>query len=150
MMKMMMMMMQMMMIKAIAVAAGSLAAGSLVSQGCRQREQVAAMDPEGQAARQREPFPRLVEQELRLVAQALGNQPGTSPEERARIVRAFNMAMRQLQGATMDPVEQDRLAQELRLVARALVCQAGTSQEDLALIVRAFHMAMRQLRGRTH
>ena len=86
-MMMMMMMMQMMMIKAIAVAAGSLAAGSLVSQGCRQREQVAAMDPEGQAARQGEPFPRLVEQELRLVAQALGNQLGTSQEDRARITR---------------------------------------------------------------
>merc|ERR1712197_89923 len=92
----MMMMMQMMMIKAIAVAAGSLAAGSLVSQGCRQREQVAAMDPEGQAQRQREQELRLVEQELRLVAQALGNQLGTSQEDRARIVRAFNMARRQL------------------------------------------------------
>ena len=100
MMKMMMMMMQMMMIKAIAVAAGSLAAGSLVSQGCRQREQVAAMDPEGQARRQREQELRLVEQELRLVAQALGNQPGTSQEDRARIVRAFNMAMRQLRDRT--------------------------------------------------
>ena len=69
---------------------------ALVSQGCRQREQVAAMDPEGQARRQREQELRLVEQELRLVAQALGNQPGTSQEDRARIVRAFNMARRQL------------------------------------------------------
>ena len=74
----------------------SLAAGSLVSQGCRQREQVAAMDPEGQARRQREQELRLVEQELRLVAQALGNQLGTSQEDRARITRAFNMARRQL------------------------------------------------------
>ena len=96
MMMMMMMMMQMMVIKAIDVAAGSLAAGSLVSQGCRQREQVAAMDPEGQARRQREQELRLVEQELRLVAQALGNQLGTSQEDRARITRAFNMARRQL------------------------------------------------------
>ena len=73
---------------------------ALVSQGCRQREQVAAMDPEGQAARQREQELRLVEQELRLVAQALGNQPGTSQEDRARIVRAFHMAMQALRDSS--------------------------------------------------
>ena len=59
------------------------------------------MDPEGQATHQRaqEVF-RLVEQELRLVAEAMGNQQGNSQEDRARIVREFNMAMRQLRDRT--------------------------------------------------
>ena len=92
------------------VAAGSLAAGSLVSQGCRQREQVAAMDPEGQARRQREQELRLVEQELRLVAQDLGNQRGNNHEDRERIVRAFNIAIRQLRDRVASTWNEDRFA----------------------------------------
>ena len=58
------------------------------------------MDPEGQATRQMAQELRLVEQELRLVAQAMGNQQGNSQEDRARIVREFNMAMRQMRERT--------------------------------------------------